>query len=157
QRAVLVGGYTYGAVAGDEIWEWDGTAWSLRATYSQPMLEPAASWFDFGRGLVVVAGGRDSTRGGFQSDAWSWDGSSLVQIRPNDLPLSRYGFAWAHDPLRRQTLLFGGNASGANGDTWTWDGARWTQHATANGPPARQDAAAAFDAVRGQVVLFGGF
>jgi hypothetical protein len=66
----------------------------------------------------------------------------------------------AFDPIRRVTVLFGGDGwdrPGNLNDTWTWDGTTWRIVAVAGTPPVpRSQHAMAFDVHRKVVVMFGG-
>jgi len=63
----------------------------------------------------------------------------------------------AHDPVRNQTVLFGGfDGSSAKNETWSWSGSSWTKLTPAASPPARYLASMAWDPVQQAVVLFGG-
>ena len=75
---------------------------------------------------------------------------------PATSPPARYYGALAYDPIRHQTVLFGGvTAAGSRlADTWVWDGTNWTQKA--GGPPARSSTRLVFDAPRNQILMFGG-
>jgi hypothetical protein len=64
----------------------------------------------------------------------------------------------AYDPIRKQTILFGGSDFNNDyyADTWAWNGSSWTQLHPATSPPGRNSAMMAYDPAHGQVVLFGG-
>ncbi len=73
-----------------------------------------------------------------------------------------YWPAFVHDPVRGQTVLFGGaryfgSALEALGGTWLFAGGQWVAARPAHEPPPRAGAAFCFDAARGHVVLFGGY
>lgn len=59
----------------------------------------------------------------------------------------------AYDPIRGETVLFGGFPN--RDDTWTWDGVSWSLRSTA-GPAARSNAQMVFSERDGVIVLFGG-
>lgn len=152
QRAILIGGEN----GGDEVWEWDGTAWSLRAHVAEFARSGAIVWFDPQTGRIRVAGGHHRTTGLRQTDVWSWDGSSATRDLIGPSPAQRRDFAWFAD-VQHRGILFGGHDGFAPGDeTWSWGGSRWQQLALPARPPARSGAAAAFDPLRGRTLLFGG-
>jgi len=68
--------------------------------------------------------------------------------------------AYDPDPMRKETILFGGFQRSGNpcvdGDTWAWDGSTWIRKDPATSPPARYGHTMAYDASNKQVVLFGG-
>jgi hypothetical protein len=76
---------------------------------------------------------------------------------PND-PLPRNSAALAYDAVRKQLVLFGGDAGlgQALGDTWVWNGSSWRVQNPRTSPPGRAYAQMAFDAAHGVVLLFGG-
>ena len=107
--------------------------------------------FDAGRQRVVLFGGELSTnhRSG---ETWEWDGAAWTQVGPSEPP-PRYGHTLEYDPVRGETVLFGG--AGVPGDTWAWDGQSWQRRAS-EGPGARGWARTTFDSTRQRLVLFGG-
>ncbi len=75
-------------------------------------------------------------------------------------PAPRYGYGMAFDPVRGNTVLFGGTTvnseSGRRSDTWTWDGVAWTSRPV-TGPSARLESPLVFDEQRGVAILTGGY
>jgi len=125
-RIVLYGGQTTipNNVFGD-TWEWDGSDWALRApTALPPRREIADGCFDARRGRMVLFGGLGAEYPylGYQTDAWDWDGTAWVlRAYAGGPPPGRENHSMAYDPLRGQTVLFGGfNATGVLGDTWEY-------------------------------------
>lgn len=114
----------------------------------------AAATTDTHRGRVVYVDGTDPVE---HCVTWEWDGEVWTRVAM-DGPTRRQRHAVAYDPIRRRTVLFGGQVPNSVnlGDTWEWDGATWTQIPTTNGPLPRRDTALVFDAVRGRTLLFGG-
>lgn len=157
-RVVAHGGVRGGGAVPD-TWEWDGSAWSLAGTAGIPPAENRALAYVDSLQRIVAYGGVSSSLNGLglrDADVWTWDGAAWARL-PAATPGWRKGHAIAHDPVRGQTVLFGGSdANGVQADTWIWDGAVWAQQATALAPPARRDHAMAFDSLRGVVLLFGG-
>lgn len=78
------------------------------------------------------------------------------------VPGTRWGPSVAEDPVRGETVLFGGCTSNgvvctsASNETWVWDGATWTRKLTTVQPPARYGARLAWDDMNDVLVLFGG-
>ncbi|MCC6323157.1 MAG: hypothetical protein IT438_17165 [Phycisphaerales bacterium] len=96
---------------------------------------------------------------GLASVARSQTGQWVQRFPVGSIPDARSAHAMAYDPVRRETVVFGGYASGGLGyhdDTWTYDGTNWTLRAT-TGPSPRANASMAFDSSRGVMVLFGGY
>lgn len=149
---VLHGGQSEtGDLLGD-LWEWDGSVWTQRSSAG-----PGRAWhsmvFDRDRHVAVFFGGFAPQTAG---DTWEWDGQVWSQ-RATSGPAARSAHALAYDPIRRETLLFGGaNSWGGFDDTWSWDGTRWTQRNLApQWAPEPQSAPMTFDSVRGVTVLVG--
>ena len=119
-------------------WEWDGTTWHPVLSGGGPperesfALAAAPGW------QILLFGGEawdfffNRTKLG---DTWLWSGTTWTQA-PVSGPSARSSAAMAFDPVRQQTLLFGGiDAQGSRNDTWIWNGA-WTQLLTTTAPPA---------------------
>jgi hypothetical protein len=77
-------------------------------------------------------------------------------------PLPRRGHAMAYDPVRKRTVLFGGEGLGPAptglphlADTWEWDGNYWSQVSDI-GPVPRGGYAMDWDAASQRILLFGG-
>lgn len=142
QRTVL-------CVAGDELWEWDGNAWTNAGT------PPAASgaWltYDSTNSRVVLFSGR-----GNSSQTWSWDGANWALLDIDGIP-RRHSLAMAFDRRRGRVVLHCGRSSsdGGVGETWEFQGA-WQLRAQQGVLTARRDAAAAYDRARNRIILFGG-
>jgi len=159
-RMVLFGGYD-GAANLDDIWEWDGSAWTNRTPSPRPSSWPrarrdAGMVWDAVRGRTVLFGG--SSTSGNLADAWEWDGSTWADRTPaTGNPAARYGPGMVWDDLRGRTVLFGAWQGGtALGDTLQWDGAAWTSIGSSN-IPARGSHATAFDRASGRLVTNGGY
>ena len=74
-------------------------------------------------------------------------------------PSPRERAAIAYDPLRRVSVVFGGETTAIGSelaDTWEWNGLGWTETTPQASPPARAGAAITYDPDRRRVVLFGG-
>jgi hypothetical protein len=59
---------------------------------------------------MILFGGDDGT---MLNDLWEWDGSNWSEVTVAGPP-PRCCYAYAHDPARRATVLFGGS------DDQTW-------------------------------------
>lgn len=74
-----------------------------------------------------------------------------------EIAVGRNSHAMAYDPIRQETVLFGGSVGSVHrNDTWVWRGANWIQLLPANRPPDRWGHRMVWDAARGEVVMFGG-
>jgi hypothetical protein len=163
QRVVLWGGVSPTPPNANllDTWEWDGATWTQVATVHRPPSlglqsnsreKTPALVYDPTRARVVLFTGKVS------GAVWEYDGVDWTEVTSGALPIGRANCALVDDPVRRNTVLFGGysHAGGFHADTWTWDGLRWARAATAVAPSARTGHAMGFDAARGEVVLFGG-
>jgi Galactose oxidase, central domain len=152
-------------VALNDLWTWDGAAWTelTPTSGSPPPRTGHAMAYDAARDRLVLFGGRDPDGGVDRyGDTWEWDGAEWVDVTPADSPPARGAHAMAYDAERGRVLLFGGyggfDADGAIylSDTWEWDGVAWTEVTPSLSPHERANHAMAYDAVRGRTVLFGG-
>jgi hypothetical protein len=153
-RTVLFGGYVFGYL-NQETWEWDGVAWSLRATSGPSARSNPAMAFDSARGMTVLFGG---SNGSPLNDTWEWDGTSWYKRCQTacTAPPVRIAPAMAFDALAGKTVLFGGHNNIVTlSDTYTWDGTTWAAVA-ASGPVARQRHMMTYDTTNKRVLMFGG-
>jgi hypothetical protein len=125
QRIVLFGGYTSdpnsstGVTArANDLWEWDGSAWTNRtppsgATQPSPRLWHSAT-YDAGRKKMVVYGGNTGTtpvnQGTWVDETWEWDGSgngSWTKITPTaTLSYQSYVPQLAYDANRGKVVAY---------------------------------------------------
>ena len=167
-RVVLFGGRDLTNTSFNQIWELGTASWS-RVSDPAPPLPAVRDWpavAAVGDRLVVFGGLSGTSR---LNDTWTWDGTSWVRLfagsEPN-MPLPRYGAAFAFDPVANAAVLFGGNGSGTSvlGDTWEFRNNSWTPMTSGGTPPAMGQSRMAFDAMLkragqprdGGLVLFGG-
>jgi hypothetical protein len=127
--------------------------------YGTPPPRYAAALAADSSGHLLLFAGRGSDGDSVLTDTWAWDGSGWVRQRPDASPPGR-GFAGAaYDPVRHETLLFGGgtvNADPERNDTWVWDGRGWTQRHPAVSPPASGSRLLAYVPAIGKLVLLSG-
>jgi hypothetical protein len=158
---VLFGGYD--GKWRDDIWEWDGLAWSKRcdtepcSTAPRPAARTLPVFqYDAARGATLLFGGSGDDH--LFSDTWSWDGERWLELTPNVSPTARDGAASTYDPVSRRVLMFGG-LTGEGRDTsefWAWDGSNWAIIAQTTSPAARRGASMLWDASSRSGILFGG-
>lgn len=173
-EVVLFGGVGFAIEAGtlnnfdlDDTWAWNGAAWALKPTAVAPSKRHNhAMAFDTVRQEVVLFGGAVGVIGPETrlQDTWIWNGSVWAQRTPASRPSSRSLHSLTFDPVRNETVLFGGRSgtnNSAMNDTWGWNGTSWTQRKAHNplsaAPPPLVAHAAGFDPVRGRVVVFAGY
>jgi hypothetical protein len=162
---VLFGGRQRDGGYPNDVWEFDGTAWSSRATQMAP-----AGRQDHGlashsqSGAMVLFGGNN---GSYLNDTWTLTGDTWQRsFTSSTSPVARDGhvFVRAVDSLLGDRLvLFGGRTSAIRlNDTWEWKppviGATWSERNSSNRPAARSGATAIWEPRRvfSRVVVFGG-
>jgi cysteine-rich repeat protein len=154
-RGVMFGG------AGD-TWTFAEDRWTLvspRPSPSPALRQRHAMTFDREREEVVLYGGLAS--GAEEDDTWAWNGSAWAVRSTAGAPGSRNGAALGYDPIRKQTILFGGSTS--DDQTFAWDGTTWTVVGEVeNGEPVvvrplpRQEATMTWNPNRRRLTMFGG-
>ncbi|MGE5183616.1 MAG: hypothetical protein ACM31C_16205, partial [Acidobacteriota bacterium] len=145
-------------------YEWSGSAWTAVAAATPTTTRSYLTMtYDAVRKQVVLFGGGTST--GFPgfgisgyADTWVRSGSTAwTQPAAFSEPPARFRAAAVYDPLRRRTVLFGGQgASGALNDTWEWDGRKWTSVAATTPPAPRGSHFLDYDTSARTVRLYGG-
>lgn len=124
-------------------------AW--RESKAPTELESPLLAFDVARRNAVLVTGEET---------WTWNGSTWSDhpfSRGKSFPPARSGGSMVFDPVRQNTVLFGGSSFGQlTAETWLWDGSAWRIAVTPATPSPRSAAAMTFDAARNEVVLFGG-
>lgn len=143
-----------------DLWEWDGSEWTLRAvagpTSPAPRAEAAMAYDPVRDRLVLFGGytvGPDGRSRRF-GDTWEWDGRDWREIT-RDGPPGRSGSAMVFDPVRRRALLFGGSTGTATDEAWEWDGSQWTLLTRA--PGRRFNPSMSYDVTKSRVLVFGGW
>jgi hypothetical protein len=147
----------------NDTWEWDGITWTMRQANDPllpdrpPPLHGQLMAFDSSRGRTVLIATSWRENGDYIpcTYTWEWDGTNWTTFYT--APPPRSGGVLVYDPVRRVTVLFGGNGwfDPLLNDTWTWDGERWALVST-SGPPPREEHAMAFDVRRQVMVMVGG-
>ncbi len=162
---VMFGGWAGGADVLDDLWVFDGEAWSVVTEGGDwpEVRTGAAQVHDSTRGVTVVFGG---FTGGlpYLNDTWEWDRQRWTEVVTATVPPSRRKHAMAFDERNELTVMFGGwENPPSNGDepqlladTWTYDGANWSRVHTATTPPARMNQRMVYDRRRQRIVMFGG-
>jgi hypothetical protein len=156
---VLYGGSVSPNPALDDLWEFDGTAWTQPPHgLAVPGARDGHSLVYDGQSVILFGGAlQDAT-------TWKWNGATWTA-----LPSSPFGgrdrHAAAYDAAAGRMLVFGGqqDAMGSKArfdNTWDWDGASWrdrTPPRTAQEVPlSTTGARLAFDEMSKKAVLFGG-
>jgi len=160
-RVLMYGGASFDAVQSD-AWSWDDTIGWTRVSEQSAAGERAghAMTYDTARNRAIIFGGASNNL--YLDDTWEWDGVDTwteIPATATTHPPARAFAALAYDPIRAQTILFGGKDSTTQfGDTWAFDGATstWQLLAPTTSPSPRHGAGLAFDATRGTLMLHGG-
>lgn len=141
-------------------WQWSNGCWTqLSPTPSPSARSRMVATYDPTRQSIVAFGG-DSRQAGdsaltFDSDTWTWNGSSWVLASSSGPSLIAPSIAF--DPVSGHVILTGANGqTDAVNETWSWTGSSWQQLHPASSPPARIQSAIAENPTGDQLVLFGG-
>ncbi len=138
-----------------DTWEWNGTAWTLKATTGPTPRVHAAMTYDAVRGNVVLFGGSDNVVG-LTSDTWVWNGTVWTQLSVSG-PSARDEAAMSFDAARGKVVMTGGfTLAGRSSETWEFDGANWLQLNATPNLGARQGHGQVFEETRGVTFAFGG-
>ena len=130
-------------------WVWNGH-WAKSITAAPNILLPSFT-FDSTRSVFVAVG---VTPDQSKYETWEWDGvASTFTKKSSTGPLPGDGHAIAYDPVRNQTVLFGGVQF--SGVTWLWSGAAWSSP-TVSGPPARAGHSMVYEPIGQRIILAGG-
>jgi len=156
---------------GTDLWEWNGSSWRKivmadpEGDGNPPARKNHAVAYDEARQRLVLFGGLPKGGGAPLRDTWETDFRSWKKVCTaapcsTTMPPARSRHAMTYDPVRKVTLLVGGDlTSGYDSATWTWNGSAWTS-ACSTGTCAtvgqRSMHRLAFDPGRGVAVTFGG-
>jgi hypothetical protein len=119
--------------------------------------------FDANRQAVLMFGGISAERSApWPSDTWELRADGWARVAASGPP-ARARTALVYDPVRRQTVLFGGVGAPLGerqeqrfyDDTWVLDRPGWRRVAT-DGPPGRYAHGMVFDERAGIVLLYSG-
>lgn len=155
QRVYMFGGKNVDSNAFlNDLWEWNGTAWTNLTPGTLPPSWPSLSSeiemvYDSVRNVVVMFGGSE------QNETWEYNPTSNEWTQRVS-SLNRVSYAMAFDQARGVTVMHGGDALVLRGDTLTFNGAAWTNVTPSGAPGGRRWTQTAYDGLRGKVVMFGG-
>lgn len=162
RRVVLFGGEDSMGALQNDVWEYDGARWVDRS----PMVRPPARrshamTYDAARKRLVVFGGRGAS--GVLGDTWEWDSGTQTWLETTNVsplpPPALEETTMAYDPVRGETVMFGGKTGDGmvTGGTWIYRAGTWAE-ATVSGPtpPARAGHLSTFDAGRARVAIVAG-
>lgn len=128
----MYGGYDYGATSPpyqkNDLWTWDGAAWSSVSVPAAPPLRtnPFGFVYDSSRRKLFLWGGMDPSTYNALPDAWEWDATAGAWTSRTPsvgaIP-ARESFAAYWDPIRRMPTMFGGGGNfweAMKQDAWEW-------------------------------------
>jgi subtilisin family serine protease len=146
---------------GATVREWEGACrtWRTVVPPTSPVPRAAFGFAPDRNGNAVLFGGQGCGGSCFLNDTWVWNGANWNRIDVPRKPTVRSLGTMSYDPIRRETVLFGGLKDGSGGflnDTWVWDGATWTKRDTPTAPAARVFASMSWDPGSGKTMLVGG-
>ena len=110
-RATLFGGATRAGVLGD-TWMWDGATWTqLLPPVSPPARQRAHIAHDVARGRSVLAGGQSTLSStALLTDAWTFDGTTWVQVATGQPWMANGEFDLVHDDANSRVLAVSNNS-----------------------------------------------
>jgi len=130
-KTYVFGGQDSMAQMLDDLWEWDGSAWSQISSAVRPSARGnTAIAYDPARKSLILFGGTteqsvaSDTTG--LDDTWEWQSGTRqwTQLHPVLSPGNIFGHGMVTDMARAKVLLF----ADANNAVWEWDGSKvtWT-------------------------------
>ena len=161
QRVVLHAGTMNPTTFLNDVWEWDGVAWSAKTPPAGPPPRAVgSSTYHPGVGMLVMNGYYTDANNDviLTSDLWSWDGSVWTdRVTVSPVASRGYGTVVYSGGLNRSVDFAGLRLGGRPfDDTWEFDGISWKQALVANPPPPR-GAHISFPGRNGSdVMVFGG-
>ncbi len=127
KRTLIFGGQDPSGDYLDELWAWNGRAWTKRTpTGATPPARAGAS-MACSPTRCLLFGGQNMS--GALADTWSWDGTSWTPI-PGSGPPARHGAALVYDTARSTFVMVGGaNPPVDRQDYWEYS-TSWAQMGT---------------------------
>ncbi|MBI2392003.1 MAG: hypothetical protein HYV09_20595 [Deltaproteobacteria bacterium] len=159
---IIFGGfswYSYTISYSSTLYEYNGTVWVSRAPTPRPAARIGHGFtYDLARKVAVAFGGHVAAASPPVNDTWEWDGFAWKERTPAASPTPRQFFGMTYDPVRKRTVLWGGddNAGKLFDETWEYDGTTWTKASPLVSPPARTGVTLAFHGGLKKVVMIGG-
>ena len=163
----------------DDLWSWNGKAWTEVTTSTRPSARTNAGLaYDPARKSLILFGGSSYDGLTFMGDTWEWTpAKGWVELISDGSPDGLAGHGMVTDMSRNKILLFGGGdtsviypppyygtsgprpGSAMRNEVWEWDGSKlaWTNRtpiSTTNSPTGRSSPALAFDEGRKKLFLY---
>jgi hypothetical protein len=127
-KAYVFGGKDSTAQVLNDLWEWDGKAWSEVQGGARPSARrnTAMAYDPFRKSLMLFGGASEDADGNPQGldDTWEWQSGTRqwAQLHPASNPGQLYGHGMVSDMGRATVLLYGD----VNYAVWEWDGSKTT-------------------------------
>jgi serine/threonine-protein kinase len=170
RAALLLFGGWDGAELFNDLWAWDGAAWTALATEpdaTRPRARHGHSMaWDQGRGRLLLHGGLINDTGmDITPETWTWDGQVWAPVPLFAGPEGRcwHGLEW--EPDRDVVVLHCGRVYGPadrrylpQDDLWEFDGVGWEARVMeGERPTPRYAFGSVWDQARRRLVVFGGW
>lgn len=163
EKLVFYGGRLLaGGTRHEKIWEFDGTSWDDKGSFSA--VDQVVSAYDPVNSIMLHAYGSYPASG--VDEVRAWDGTTLTNLpisdpegdgRPGDIG----NLSAIFDLNTNRMISFGGFNGAYQGQTWSWTGISWDLLIPSDpegdgNPVARANHAFGFDEARSRGCLFGG-
>src|SRR6185436_2557712 len=141
----------------EQVWSWDGSAWSLVDDGGPPATVVTGVAYDPVRRAAVRYGGLPLDSNDCSTETWEWSAAGWA-TKEVDPPTVCDHMFMVHEATRQRSLLFGGGDDAGNliTETWAWDGATWQQLAS-EGPSGRAHFGFVYDEGHEQALIYGGY
>lgn len=137
-------------------WQWRNGAWSTLNSGTPSRRSSHGLAID-SRGFPVLMGGIVADAGMYLSDAYLFNGSSWAPMSTPGGFAQRARQGLAFDPVRRVTVMYGGESGLAMGDVYELSAGTWSlRPMPAPTPPARSSPGLVWDHETLQLVMHGG-
>jgi hypothetical protein len=162
-RVLLFGGFGFTFL--DDLWAWDGAAWSPIMTPARTpsaRADPGLAYDPVNERALLFGGASlgPSDTIVIRNDLWIFDGTAWRELTPEEpWPAPRIRSAMVFDEARSSAIIFGGvgdDPLAPFDDTWTWDGSSWSRFGGDSSPSPRHASGAAYAVGRESMLLFGG-
>jgi len=140
-----------------DVYSYNGAGWTPQSSAGHTSVRASAMAYDANANKLVTFGGVVVANGSASNETWTWSSSGgWVKLAPATPPTARDDAALAYDPVRKRSVLFGGNPrDGSNlTDVYEFDGAAWSRFTT-SGPSSRRGLRAFYNPDSARVTFFG--
>jgi len=153
-RTLMLGSNSDGETV---MYEFVGGTWEQRTPENLPeCVRFGAMTFEKRFTRVVFQGGACYNSQPTVAETWVWHGEDWAKLEPVPTPGRVTGFGLANDPIRAETLMFGGVDFSERSATYIFRNNRWSFNFENWIPGGRSLFAFAADPDRGVIWLFGG-